>query len=652
MCGIVAVLNFDRAAIDSQRLRAMRDMLHHRGPDDEGLFVEGPVGLGHRRLSIIDLSETGRQPMSNEDGSIQVVFNGEIYNYLELAQDLKAKGHRFSSSSDTEVIPHQYEEEGEDCVTRFNGMFSFVLWDRRRRRLLAARDRMGIKNLYYYVTPKKLILASEIKAILEDPDVERAVDPQALVDYAFCGRALGGKTMFRNIREVEPGHMLCVDLESGRPLIKKYWQPRHNYNRSRSDEAVKEELFYLLDESVKVHCRSDASLGCHLSGGLDSSTVTALASRHRPGLKTFSIGFAEDKFVDETILARIVARHVGAEYCEGKPDSMDFARHLPFLLWHMDVPMATQGGFAYFTTSQLARRHVKVTLTGHGGDELFAGYPAQFQASFGRTDMFGQFKYAQRMSSSPLDQPLIKKLLSRGVSGLARSIRQRIFKPEKTFKDLWIELHCGQWPGAFTADFTANLGGYSPVDDYLKPFLEVDTDEVLDQCLFHDQQIYLPSLLLLEDRVSMALSIESRVPFLDNRIVEFLATVPPEQKVRGLEPKYLLRQVAAKLLPDEVWARKDKCNFPVPDNFWRSKVMKDLTAEILIAPESISRGIFTRDILERACQYGDLTWALVNVELWFKIFVDQDSNWTDRIVSPPPVSLEREVHNRRLRVVK
>jgi asparagine synthase (glutamine-hydrolysing) len=652
MCGIVAVLNFDRAAIDSQRLRAMRDVLHHRGPDDEGLFVEGPVGLGHRRLSIIDLSETGRQPMSNEDGSIQVVFNGEIYNYLELTQDLKAKGHRFSSSSDTEVIPHLYEEDGEECVTRFNGMFSFVLWDRRRRRLVAARDRMGIKNLYYYVTPKKLILASEIKAILEDPDVERAIDPQALADYAFCGRALGGKTMFRNIRELEPGHMLRVDLESGRPLIKKYWGLRYNYNRSRSDEAVKDELFYLLDESVKMHCRSDASLGCHLSGGLDSSTVTALAARHRPGLKTFSIGFAEDGFVDETLLARIVARHVGSEYCEGKPDSMDFASRLPYLLWHMDVPMATQGGFAYFTASHLARHHVKVTLTGHGGDELFAGYPAQFQASFGRTDMFGQFKYAQRMSGSPLDQPLIKKLLSRGLTGLARSLRQRIFKPEKTLKDLWIELHCGQWLGAFTADFTTSLGGYSPVDDYLKPFLEVDTDEVLDQCLYHDQRVYLPSLLLLEDRVSMALSIESRVPFLDNRIVEFLATVPPEQKVRGLEPKYLLRQVAAKLLPNEVWARRDKCNFPVPDNFWRSKVMKDLTEEILIAPDSISRGIFTPDVLKGACRYGDLTWALVNVELWFKIFVDQNPNWTDRIVSPPPVRLEREVHSRRLRVVK
>lgn len=631
MCGIVAVVNFDRVAVNPRRLAAMRDTLHHRGPDDEGLYVEGPVGLGHRRLSIIDISETGRQPMSNEDGSVVVVFNGEIYNYLELGQVLKANGHRFSSTSDTEVIPHQYEEDGEDCVNRFNGMFAFVLWDRRRRRLFAARDRMGIKQLYYYLSPTKLILASEIKAILEDPDVQRGVDPQALADYYFCGRALGDKTMFRNIREVEPGHWLNVDLETGRHQIRKYWRLQYSYDRSRSDEAVKEELFHVLDQSVKIHCRSDASLGCHLSGGLDTSTVVALASRWRPGLKTFSIRFAEEGYLDETHFARAVSRHVGATYCESSPDSKDLSSRLPYLIWHMDVPMATQGGFAYFMTSQLARPHVKVTLTGHGGDELFAGYPAQFLASFGHSNMFVRQKYSQEHDYSPLGQSLIGKIFRRGLVGLSQSIQDRIFKREKSFNGLWIDLHCARLPGAFTADFMTSLAGYTPVDDYLKPLQEVGTEEALDKCLYHDLRVYLPSLLHLEDRVSMALSIESRVPFLDNHLVEFLATVPPEQKVRGLEPKYLLRQVASKLLPEEVWARRDKCNFRVPDNFWGSKQMKDLTEEILIAPESLRRGIFRPDILKKACQYGDITWPLVNVELWFKIFIDRDPNWVDRI---------------------
>ena len=634
MCGIVAVINFDRTAVDSRRLAAMRDMLHHRGPDDEGLYVDGPVGLGHRRLSIIDLSETGHQPMSNEDGSVRVVFNGEIYNYLELAQALKAKGHRFSSASDTEVILHQYEEDGEDCVSRFNGMFSFVLWDHRRRRLFAARDRMGIKPLYYYLGPTKLILASEIKAILEDPDVPRALDPQALADYMFCGRALGGKTMFRNIREVEPGHWLSLDLETGRPQIQKYWGLHYNYDRSRSDEAVQEELFYRLDESVKIHCRSDASLGCHLSGGLDSSTVAALASRHRQGLKTFSIRFTEKGFLDETRFAKAVARHVGAEYCEGEPNPMDMATWLPYLLWHMDVPMASQGGFAYFTASQLAQRHVKVSLTGHGGDELFAGYPAQFQASFGSTDMFMRQNYSQRVAKAPIERSRIKALLGRGMVSLYRSVQDRLFKPEKNIRDIWIQLHCNRTPGRnpiFETDFMQGLDGYTPIDDYIKPFQEIDTDQVLDQCLYHDLRIYLPSLLHLEDRVSMALSIESRVPLLDYRIAEFLATVPPEQKVRGLVPKHLLREVASKLLPKEVWARRDKCNFPVPDKFWMSREMKDFTESVLIAPESLRRGLFKPEVLKQACHYGNLTWALVNAELWCKIFIDQDPNWTDRI---------------------
>ena len=569
--------------------------------------------------------------MANEDGSVLVIFNGEIYNYLELGEALKTKGHRFSSTSDTEVILHQYEEDDDNCVNRFNGMFSFVLWDRRRRRLLAARDRMGIKQLYYYLSPTKLILASEIKAILMDPDVQRGVDPKALADYYFCGRALGDKTMFRGIRELEPGHRLSVDLQTGRHEIRRYWQLQYSYDRSRSDEAVKEALFDALDQSVKIHCRSDASLGCHLSGGLDSSTVVALASRHRPGLKTFSIRFAEEGYLDETQFARAVSRHVGAQYCEGSPNSHDLSSRLPYLIWHMDVPMATQGGFAYFMTSELARRDVKVTLTGHGGDELFAGYPAQFRASFGHANMFVRQKYSEEHDYSPLGQSLIAKIFRSGFAGLSRSIQQRIFKRDKNFNDLWVDLHCSNLPGPFTADFMNTIAGYNPVDDYLKPVQEVGTEEVLDKCLYHDLRVYLPSLLHLEDRVSMALSIESRVPYLDNNVVEFLATVPPEQKVRGLEPKYLLRQVASKLLPEEVWTRKDKCNFRVPNNFWESKQMQDLTEEILIAPESLGRGIFKPDILKRACQYGDITWALVNVELWFKIFIDQDPKWIDRI---------------------
>lgn len=638
MCGIVAAVNLDGAKVDEKRLTAMRDVLRHRGPDDEGLYINGPVGLAHRRLSIIDVSGAGHQPMANRDGSVHLVFNGEIYNYLELKADLVQRGHRFSSASDTEVILHQYEEDGERCVEKLNGMFAFALWDRRKRRLFAVRDRMGIKPLYYYQAPTKLILASEIKAIIEDPDVPRAVEPRGLADYIFCGRSLADKTMFRGIREIEPGHWMRLDLETGRIEVRKYWDLKHDYNRSRSDDALEEELFHLLDDSVKIHCRSDASLGCHLSGGLDSSTIVALASRHRKKLKTFSIRFTEEGFVDETRYAKAVARHVGAEYCESRPDAMEMASRLPSLIWHMDVPMASQGGFAYFTASQLAGRYVKVSLTGHGGDELFAGYPAQFQAAFGHTDMFIRQNYSQRVSKAPIGRSRAKAFLGGEMMGLYRSIRDRFFKPKRVLEEVWIQLHCNYWPTRnpiFETSFIKSLAGYAPADDYIKPLHEATTDQALDRCLYHDLRVYLPSLLHLEDRVSMAVSIESRVPFLDYRLVELLATVPPEQKVRRLEPKYLLRQIASKLLPEEVWDRKDKCNFPVPDNFWMSKEMRSITEEILLSSESLHRGIFKPDILKQACQYGNLTWALVNVELWFKIFIDRDREWTDRISLQP-----------------
>jgi asparagine synthase (glutamine-hydrolysing) len=451
----------------------------------------------------------------------------------------------------------------------------------------------------------------------------------------FCGRALGGKTMFRNIREVEPGHWFRMDLDTGRPQIQKYWSLRHDYDRSRSDEAVTEELLHSLDESVKIHCRSDASLGCHLSGGLDSSTVVALASRHRRGLKTFSIRFAEEGFFDETHYAQAVARHAGVEYFETEPNCKQMAACLPYVMWHMDVPMATDGGFTYFMTSKLAQRHVKVSLTGHGGDELFAGYPAQFQASFGRTDMFVKQKHSHhQVFKRQISQSPIKSFLGVGVANIYRSARKRFFNSPKSLQDIWIQLHCNHWPGLssiFEAGLMARIEGYTPIDDYLKPFLEVDTDHALDQCLYHDLRVYLPSLLHLEDRVSMAVSIESRVPFLDHRLVEFLGTVPPEQKVKGLVPKHFLRQVASKLLPEDVWARRDKCNFPIPENFWMSPEMKNLSEAVLIAPESLHRGLFKPEILKQACQYGNLTWPLMNVELWFKIFIDRDPNWTDRI---------------------
>ena len=319
MCGILAILNFDNKNIDEDLLIRMRDTMYHRGPDDAGVYIEGSVGLAHRRLSIIDLSKTGHQPMANEDKTVFLVFNGEIYNYVELRENLIKMGHRFFSTSDSEVIIHQYEEDGEKCLDKLNGMFGFVIWDTKKQSLFAARDRLGIKPLYYFVDNNRIILASEIKAVLEDPRIPRIPNYQAIADYFFAGRALGGKTVFKNIKEVEPGYMLTVDKMSQQIQVKKYWDIYYDYNYSRTEKDLIEELFCLIDDSVKVHCRSDATLGCHLSGGMDSSTIVGLAAKYRNPLKTFSIKFSDDYYIDETRYAKAVANHVGAAYYENMP---------------------------------------------------------------------------------------------------------------------------------------------------------------------------------------------------------------------------------------------------------------------------------------------------------------------------------------------
>jgi len=604
--------------------------MYHRGPDDDGIYLHRSVGLAHRRLSIIDLSEAGRQPMTNEDSTIFLVCNGEIYNYLELKEDLIKKGHKFLSESDSEVIIHQYEEIGEHCLDTFNGMFAFLLWDIGKQRLFGARDRLGIKPLYYFVDEKKIILASEIKAIIENPNVPRKPDYKAISDYLFAGRALGNKSMFEGIKELEPGHMLSVDKATEDVQIKKYWDVSYNYNFNRSDISLIDELSWLLDDAVRIRCRSDALLGCHLSGGLDSSTVVAMASKYRKPLKAFSIKFSEDDRVDESEYAKAVADHVGAEYYEYSPTATDLQTLFAFLLWHMDVPMANVGGFSYYAVSHLARQYAKVSLTGHGGDELFAGYPAQFMASYNTTDMFTLHEDSYVTGKRSLLARIGEKLIYDGPKGFCSSIKNRFSKSVPSFEDVWIQLHCGYIPQkspSLHERFLTKLQGYSPKVDYISPLTVSNTEEILDRCLYHDLKVYLPSLLHLEDRASMSQSIESRVPLLDFRIVEFLATVPPKQKVKCMEPKYLLRRISSSILPEKVWKRKDKFPFPVPEQMWFSCELNDLTKQILLSKRSLARGIFKPYILRDACRNVISPWPLMNVELWFKLFIDQDPIW-------------------------
>ena len=635
MCGIVAACRRSGQAVDPDVLIAMRDALRHRGPDDEGLLIADGVGLGHRRLSIVDLTAAGHQPLCNEDGTLWMVFNGEIYNFVELGRELRARGHRFRSQTDGEVILHLFEEKGAACVSELNGMFAFVIWDRRTGELFAARDRVGIKPFYYWDDPEWFLCASEIKALLVHPAVRPAVDRQGLADYLFAGHTLGEKTMFAGIRQLPPGHSLS--LRDGRVTVREYWSPQYRYQWDRPFERVVDELAELLDDAVRIHCRSDAAVGCHLSGGLDSSLVTALAARHRGDLESFSIRFTGGRFYDESAHARAVARYVGTRHWEDIPGPEGLIASYAALMWHQDVPVHDAAGYSYFAASRLASEHVKVALTGHGGDEIFAGYPAQFTAAYGSTAGFDE---SARLSASGHGPSLgrfarVRRALRReGLPGfLARVGRQLAARTRSAaLGDQWIALHCGLDPLAnpgLEPRFRTSLAGYTPRTEYLAPLLDPPTDQRLDQLLHHDLRVYLPSLLHKEDRASMSVSLESRVPLLDHRVIEFLATVPPGLKTRDLVSKALLRAVARPLVPRTVVERRDKTPFPSPESQWVASGRLPIVDALLSEERSLDRGVFLADDLRRRALEPHARLTAFNVELWFRLFIDRDPVWLE-----------------------
>jgi asparagine synthase (glutamine-hydrolysing) len=604
----------------------MRDILIHRGPDDAGLHIDGAVGLGHRRLSILDLSAAGHQPMSNEDGSVWLVFNGEIYNYVELTSVLRGRGHTFCSTTDSEVILHLYEEEGPRCLQSLNGMFAFVLWDSRMQTMFAARDRIGIKPLYYYLKDGLFACASEVKGVLAHPEIQTAVDYQGLADYLFAGAPLAHKTLFAGIQQLPPAHMLT--LSASGLSIKRYWDVSYRYQAGRITRQIVADLSDLIDDAVRIHCRSDAAVGCHLSGGLDSSLVSSLAARHRGGMEAFSVRFGESAYYDETEYASAVAQTIGARHQIVTPDARDLMSLLGPLTWHQDFPMPSAGGFSYFCVSRLAAGSVKVVLTGHGGDEVFGGYPAQFQATFGTTGMFDLSKRPPAENAT-VGQRLARLMRRQGLLGIAHRLLRRPKHPE-SLEALWIKLHCGADPARnplLHPALARMFGDYSPSHDYLQPLVEAPTDQTFDRCLYHDLVSYLPHLLMKEDRASMAVSLESRVPLLDYRIIEYMATVPPEDKVPRRVPKALLREVAAPHLPAYVLRRNDKTPFPVPLREWIANQLTPQIRALLGSEISLERGIFNPRVLrDPGLSPGEML-AMLNVEIWFRVFIDRDPDW-------------------------
>ncbi|HET7037832.1 MAG TPA: asparagine synthase (glutamine-hydrolyzing) [Thermomicrobiaceae bacterium] len=624
MCGICGIYDYrDGQPAEPFTLRRMADAMRHRGPDDDGAFVDGGLGLGFRRLSIIDLAG-GHQPMFNEDDSVVLVFNGEIYNYRELRDELLARGHAFQSNSDTEVIVHLYEEVGEACVERLRGMFGFALWDSRRRRLLLARDRLGIKPLYYTDFGGRLLFGSEIKAILEHPAVERRLDMDALGNFLALKYVPAPQTMFQGIRALEPGQFLVCDEDGVR--LKRYWdlsfQPQHP---ARREAEYAEELGALLRETVRMHLMSDVPFGAFLSGGLDSSTVVALMSEvlEQP-VKTFAVVYeGEGAAYSEAPYARAVARRYGADHHEVTLTARDFMTQAERVIWHLDQPIADEAAVANFMVSRLAAEHVKMVLTGEGGDELFAGY-ARYSG--------------ERLSPLARRSPSVVRRAAlagaRRLPGLRgpKLALYALAQPDEVRRfSSWFPLfNAERRAQLLTPECASSLDAGGPERVIAAALARADASEPLNRMLYVDSKLWLPDDLLARgDKTSMAASLEARVPLLDHKLVEFAAALPPSLKLHRLTRKYLLRKVAAPLLPPEIIERRKK-GFAIPTSVWFRGEARDWVREILATDVLRQRGLFVPEYVaslldehERGfADHGQLIWGLLGVELWQRQYLD------------------------------
>jgi asparagine synthase (glutamine-hydrolysing) len=626
MCGIVGAFEYGgRKAIDRATLAPMLSVIRHRGPDDEGIFVDATVGFGTRRLSIIDLAG-GSQPLSNEDGTVVVAFNGEIYNYLELRQRLAAKGHTFRTSSDTEVIVHLYEDRVDECVCELHGMFAFAIWDAIRQRLFIARDRIGIKPLYYRDTGNSLIFGSEIKALLAHPDVKASLNLEGLGHYLSLKYVPAPETMFEGIQCVPPGHTLACDARG--IDVRRYWRLSYPDNACirQTEESCAERLQEILRESVRSHLISDVPFGAFLSGGVDSSIIVGLMSELlRAPVKTFSVGFEDDggESVNELPYARIVAKRFGTEHHEVIVRAKDLVDLAEKVIWHLDQPIADNACLANLMVAKLASEHVKMVLTGEGGDELFAGYA----------------RYAgERLS--PCFDCVPKQVRRLGLKMVGRLPRLR--RPKLALFALCQSSETARlanWFPLFNSDMKIRLLKEDVLVSLADPFAEqiisrslaeTDAAHPLHRMLSVDTSLWLPDDLLARgDKMSMAASLEARVPLLDHRLVEFAATLPPHMKVRRLARKYLLKKVARSFLPPAIVDRK-KEGFPMPFPRWFRIEARDFVRDLLSPATLKRRGLFNPAFVQklldeheaRAADHSPLIWGLIGVELWHVVFLD------------------------------
>lgn len=632
MCGIAGIINFDRDhPVDAQQIRAMNQVQSHRGPDDEGVFVLGNVGLGHRRLSVIDL-KGGHQPMASADESLWVTFNGEIYNYVELRSRLISEGVTFRTHSDTEVLLKLYERKGEDCLAELSGMFAFTIVDLRQRRFFAARDRFGIKPYYYHADAEMFAFASEIKALLRLPGGRSDPDLTRVGEYLTFQFLLADRTLFKDVRKLMPGQCLSGELDHAAPLrLRSYWTASSAEISSDDENSLAEELLGLLARAVKEHVRSDVPLGAHLSGGLDSTVVACLAGRESGiPLKTFTGAFRDGPEFNESGHARLASNHCHSEYHEIFPTAQDFVEVLPRLIYHMDEPVAGPGMFPQYMVSRLAASHVKVVLGGQGGDELFGGY-ARYLAAYleqclkgaifetqGREDQRFVVTFESLLPNLPLLRDYVPMLRSFWSQGLFESADRCYFR--------LIDRSQGM-AEFFTPEFLASQDPSAVWNNFATLFNARPDDSLINRMTQFDMRTLLPALLQVEDRMSMACSIESRVPLLDHRIAEFMARIPPRIKFKGGEAKALFKRAVREVIPETILARKDKKGFPVPLTEWLHGPLKGFVHDLLCSRKSRERGIFSHAAIERLLsgepRFGRQLWGLINLELWFQQFQDK-----------------------------
>ena len=647
MCGICGFtyrtenLKFD----PEDHVVRMAKTLAHRGPDAAGHAVyrdeNTTVGLGHRRLSIIDLSPNANQPLSNEDGSICVVYNGEIYNYPELRAELINNGHRFRSHGDTEVLVHLYEEHGDDCMKYLEGMFAFALLDKKKKKVLLARDRMGIKPLYYSSKNYRLIFASEIKSLLCNGDISRNLSLAALDYFVTYGYIPGSETIFEDIKKLPPAGYLSYRYDDGTVDLKNYWEINYLPKFTATEEELSEQLLALLRESIDRHLISDVPVGAFLSGGMDSSVLVAMM--HRGGgnrTHTFSLGYSGGGR-DELAYSSAVSRQFQTRHREIKVRP-DVSRNIPRLLWHLDEPFFDNSIIPTYLISQFARDDVKVAISGDGGDELFGGY------EWARRN---QYRQAFATLCGPLGKAIHRKRLNR------LGVRHEYGTDLKSLgKRMFYDLTAGIEDGyrrrttvssefrnqLYSGSLKTALNGFDAVDLQHRIFQKVRVDDERERMLYTDTRCYLPDDCLFKvDRMSMAHGLEVRVPFLDRKLVEFAARLPFKFKIRGLTTKYILKKTAAPLLPGVILKQR-KQGFTIPISDWLRRDLGPIARSILLSQSFKKRNLFNFETVEwmleqhaqRKQEFGHRIWSLVIFETWARLYLDE------KITAKPDVSLD------------